>query len=452
MLSRQTQATDDTVLDPTYLSNLVSDALAEAATKGATSAEVAISSGVGLYVTVRMGDVETVEHVRDKGLSVTVYVGQRMGAASTTDFRGRAVQDTVDAAIRVARYTEEDDCAGLADAKLMAESIPSLDLYHPWTLEPEQGIELAQVCEQAARSKDAKITNSEGATVARHASHRVYGNTHGFLGSYSQTRHSIRCAVIAEDASGMQRDYWYTVARAPLELEAPEEVGTRAAERALKRLSPQRLTTRQAPIVFAAEIAPTLFSHFVNAISGTSLYRKSSFLLDQLGQPVFPNFVHIHEQPHLKRGVGSAPFDNEGVATRPRDLIAQGILQGYVLSSYAARKLGMQTTGNAGGVHNLTVDPGAKDLPGLLREMHTGLLVTELMGMGVNPVTGNYSRGAAGFWVSEGEIQFPVHEITIAGNLRDMFRDIREIGTDIETRRNIRTGSVLIEQMTIAGS
>lgn len=438
-------------VDLDRLRGLVADVLAEAKQHGATAAEAAVTASVGLTASVRMGEVDTIEHVRDRGLALTVYRGKQRGSASSNDLRWQAVRETVAAACAIARFTSADAYAGLADAELMPAVIPNLDLRHPWTLATDETIELALRVEGAARQRDPRIANSEGATVAHADSQHVYANTHGFMGHYARTRHSLSCAVIAEDAAGMQRDHWYSVARDPSALESPESVGVKAAQRALRRLGARQLSTRQVPVLFVAEIAASLFGHLVNAIRGSNLYRKSSFLWDHLGKRIFPDFVHIHEQPHLKKGLGSTPFDHEGVATRARDLVADGVLQGYVLSSYSARKLGMQTTGNAGGVHNLTIDAGGKDLADLLREMDTGLFVTELMGMGINLVTGDYSRGASGFWVSRGEIQFPVQEITIAGNLREMFRGIQGIAPDLDGRGNIRTGSVLIERMTVAG-
>lgn len=433
------------------LQEVIADILREARAQGASAAEAAVSMETGLSVTVRMGEVETLEHQRDKGLGVTLYFGQRKGSASTSDFSPKAVQETVRAASNIARFTAEDNCAGLADAALMARAIPDLDLCHPWALDAGHAIQLAQECEAEARTLDARITNSEGASVTSHEGLYVYANSHGFSGSYPSTRHSISCAVIGQDGTSMQRDYWYSVARARHEMEDGLHVGRRAAERTLRRLNGRRLNTQHTPVIFEANAAASLLSHFISAIRGGNLYRKSSFLLDHLGKRVFPDHVHIHEQPHIKRGLGSAPFDNEGVATRARDLVQGGILQGYVLDSYSARKLGLQTTGNAGGVHNLFIDPGQNNLEGLLRIMNTGLLVTELLGSGVNTVTGDYSRGAAGFWVENGAIQFPVEEITIAGNLRDMYQHLVEVGNDIDPRGNIRTGSLLIESMTVAG-
>ena len=334
----------------------------------------------------------------------------------------------------------------------MATVIPDLDLYHPWDIDAEQAIELATECEAAARDVDERIVNSEGGSVSSYVGMRVKANSHGFMGSYRSSQHGISCSVIGKQDDEMQRDYWSVSACDSADLDAPATVGRIAGERTTRRLGTQRLSTRQAPVIMAADIARSLFGSFINAISGSSLYRKSSFLLDHLGRQVFPDFMHIHEQPLLKKAPGSAPYDSEGVATRARDIISDGILQGYVLNSYAARKLGMETTGNAGGVRNLTIDPGDKDLAGLLRAMDTGLLVTELIGFGVNVVTGDYSRGAAGFWVEGGEIQYPVDEITVAGNMKEMFMGIVETGNDVDTRGNIRSGSILIDRMMIAGA
>lgn len=434
------------------LTGVVQAALEEARRLGATGAEAGANVSQGLAVTVRMGEVETLEHTRDKGLGVTVYLGRRTGSASTTDLTPAAVRDTVRAACTIARFTAEDDCAGLADPERLARTIPDLELLHPWHPSVEQAIELARACEATARAADKRITNSEGATLSTHEGMEVYANTHGFLGSMAGTRHSLSAAVIAQDAGGMQRDYWFTVSRRPGELEAAEAVGRRAADRSLRRLGARKLGTRRAPVIYEAPVAAGLLSHFVSAVRGESLYRQASFLLDCLGTQVFAEHVRIHEQPHLKAALGSTPFDNEGVATAPRDLVRAGVVQGYVLDSYAARKLKMQTTGNAGGVHNLTIDPGGFDRAGLLKHMGTGLLVTELIGFGVNIVTGDYSRGAAGFWIENGEIAYPVEEITIAGNLRDIFREIVAVGNDVDVRGNVRTGSILIDTITIAGS
>ncbi len=433
------------------LQQLVDDLLAEAKKQGATSAEAAVSSDAGLSVTVRMGDMETIEHTRDNGLGISVYFGQRKGSASTSDLSPQAVIDTVKAACSIARYTSEDDCTGLADPELMAKEIPDLDLYHPWPIEVNAAIELGKRCEAAAMSYAAQINNSEGATLHTNSGLHVYGNSHGFIGGYPSSRHSLSCSVIAQDDKGMQRDYWYTSGRAADELEAAEAVGLMAGKRALARLGSRKIGTGEAPVLFQADMAVGLMRSLVGAISGSALYRQSSFLLDHLGKQIFPEFVRIHEDPLLRRGLASAPFDSEGVATQARQIVDQGILQSYVLSSYSARKLGMQTTGNAGGVRNLAIQPGELDLPGMLQQMGTGLLVTELMGHGTNMVTGDYSRGAAGFWVENGEIQYPVEEITIAGNLKQMFRQLVAVGNDIDHRYSVRTGSWLIESMTIAG-
>jgi PmbA protein len=433
------------------LNTLVEQTLAEARKHGATAAEASLTLSQGLAVTVRLGEVETIEHTRDKGLGVTVYFGQRSGSASTTDFSDAAIADTVRAACTIARYTAEDEAAGLADPERLARSFPDLDLHHPWPVTTAQAIEAARAAEAAARGMDARITNSEGATLSTHEGTEVYGNSHGFLGSQSGTRHSLSVAVIGQDAAGMQRDYWYSVSRRPEGLESPEAVGRQAARRTLARLGGRKLSTRQCPVLFEAPVAGSLLSHFVGAIRGASLYRQASFLLGSLGQPVFAPFVRLHEQPHLPGALGSTAFDSEGVGTQPRDLVRDGVLLGYVLDSYSGRKLKMPTTGNAGGVHNLTLDPGPQDLDGLLRQMGTGLLVTELIGFGVNTVTGDYSRGAAGFWVENGAIAYPVEEITIASNLKDMYRGFLAAGRDVDTRGNIRSGSILIDRMTVAG-
>ncbi len=433
------------------LEQIVADLLAEAKRQGASQAEAGASSDDGLSLTVRLGEVETIERTRDNALGVTVYFGHRKGSASTSDFSVEAVRETVEAACRIARQTQEDPCAGLADAALMAQEIPDLDLYHPWGIGVEQAEALALECETAARDADERITNSEGATLNSHDGVHVYGNSHGFIGGYPSSRHSLSCAVVAEDASGMQRDYWYTVARRPGDLDAPEVVGLKAAERTTARLGARRLDTRQAPVLFRADVAVGLLRSLIGAIRGASLYRRASFLLDHLNRQVFPDFVHIHENPLLPGGLASAPFDNEGVATRSRDLVSEGVLRGYVLDHYSACRLGMQTTGNAGGVRNLTIDSGDLDRHGLMEAMDTGLIVTEVMGQGVNIVTGDYSRGAAGFWVEQGQVQYPVQEITVAGNLRDMFLGLRAVGTDTDVPGSTRTGSWLIERMTIAG-
>jgi PmbA protein len=433
------------------LEELVAAALAEAKRQGASACEAGASVDIGLSVNVRRGEVDTLQHHRDRSLGVTVYFGHRKGSASSADFRTGSVLETVKAACDIARYTSEDPCQGLADPALLAKDIPDLDLYHPWGLEAEAAIALAKECEGTALAADARIVNSDGADVSTHTGMRVYGNSHGFLAGYAASRHGLSCRVVGKHGEQMQRDYWYTSARDAAELESAQSVGRRAAERTLRRLNARRLSTMKVPVLYAPEVARGLLGHFIGAISGGALYRKASFLLDALGQPVFPDFVHIEEQPHLPRGLGSTPFDGEGVATRRRSLVEEGVLQSYVLSSYSARKLGLQSTGNAGGVHNLTIRPGALDFDGLLREMDRGLVVTHLMGQGANTITGDYSRGASGFWVENGEIAYPVEEITVAGNLKQMFNQLRCVGRDVDARANIITGSLLIDGMTVAG-
>jgi PmbA protein len=433
------------------LKQITQDILDQARQAGASACEAEVNQGFGQSVTVRMGEVETIEYNRDKGLGVTVYFGQKRGHASTSDFSAAAIKDTVAAAVTIARYTAEDEFAGLPEPHLLARDIPDLDLYHPWELSAEEAVDLARNCEAAALGLDERINNSEGGNVSTQESVFVYGNSLGFLGGYPASRQGISCAVIAESDAGMQRDYWYTAARAQADLERPEAVGRIAGERTLRRLNARKLKTCQVPVVFEAPIAAGLIASFVSAISGGNLYRKTSFLLDSLGQQVFSPLVQIRELAHLPKALASSPFDNEGVATRDRDVVKDGVVQGYFLSSYSARKLGMQSTGNAGGNHNLIVQSGELDLAGLLKQMGTGLLVTELLGQGTNPVTGDYSRGAAGFWVENGEIQYPVEEITVAGNLKDMFRQILAIGNDVLVRGSRQCGSILIERMTVAG-
>jgi len=426
--------------------------LALARQQGASQAEVAVSESSGYSASVRLGEVETVEHNRDKSLVVTVFFGRRTGSASTSDYARPALADTVRAACSIARFTAEDPHAGLADPQLLADDFPDLDLYGPWALEVSRAVDMALACEQAARDADPRITNSEGATVSTHAGREVYANSHGFVGDTSGSRHGMSCAVLGSQDGAMQRDYWYTSARHPEDLEPGERIGRQAAERAVRRLGARRMATCQAPVLFEAPVAASLLGHLLGALRGASLYRRASFLLDCIDQPVFAPGTRIHEQPRLPRAIGSAAYDNEGVRTRDRDLVRDGVLKGYVLDSYSARKLGLQTTANAGGVRNLTLEPGRLDFDALLRHMDTGLLATELIGQGVNNVTGDYSRGAAGFWVEGGEIQYPVEEITIAGNLKEMYKNIKQGGTDVDRRGNLRTGSVLIDPMTIAGA
>lgn len=432
------------------LSQITRDILSQAKLAGASACEAEVSQGFGQSVSVRRGEVETIEYNRDKGLGVTVYFGKQRGHASTSDLSAQAIKDTVAAAVSIARYTASDEYAGLADETLLAREIPDLGLYHPWELSVEQAIELAKTCEAAAFQVDKRIDNSEGASVSTQESLFMYGNSLGFLGGYPSSRHDISCAVIAED-QGMQRDYWYSSRRAASDLESPEEVGRKAGERTVRRLAARKIKTTECPVLFEAPVASGLIGHLVGAISGSSLYRKSSFLLDSLGKPVFSPIIQIRELPHIPKGLASSPFDNEGVATHDRDLVRDGVLQGYFLGSYSARKLGMTSTGNAGGNHNLIVESSGQDFAGLLKMMGKGLVVTELLGHGINPVTGDYSRGAAGYWVENGEIQYPVEEITIAGNLKDMFRQIIAVGNDVLIQGSKQCGSVLIEKMTVAG-
>ncbi len=427
-------------------------ALELAKQQGATAAEVGVSHSTGVSVTVRQGDIETLEHNNDKGLGITVYFGQTKASASTSDFRQEAISDAVKAACGIAKHTQADEFAGLADPDLMATEFPDLSLNHPWDLDADDAIAMATECEQAGFDVDKRISNSEGASVSSHQGGRVYANSHGFMGSTIGTRHSLVCTLIADDDdSGMQRDYWYDVARDANDLVSATAIGQRAAERTLRRLNAKTAPTGNYPVIFAAEIAPSLFGQFIGAIRGRALYKKSTFLLDQLGKQIFPDFMHIHEQPYLLKALGSAAFDAEGVSTQTRDIVREGVLQGYVLDSYSARKLNMNTTANAGGVHNLTIESGELGFSDLLKEMGTGVLVTETMGMGVNIVTGDYSQGAAGFWVENGVIQYPIDEFTIASNLREMFMGIQAVGNDVEHRGNTRTGSVWIESMMVAG-
>jgi PmbA protein len=434
------------------LESIIERALEEARARGASQAEAAVSQDTGLSVGVRLGEVETLEHQRDRSMGITVYFGQRKGSASTADFSLDAVRATVAKACSIARFTAEDAASGLADAALMARAPQNLDLAHPWNLSADRAIEIAKCCEAAGLSFDSRINNSEGASLGTHQGLHVYGNTHGFVGGYPTTSHTLSCVVLAGTGEDMQRDYWYSSARDWHELEAAELIGREAARRTIARLDPRRLATRRAPVLFVPEIARGLIGHFVAAIRGSSQYRQSSFLLNAAGQQVFPGGFSITERPHIPKAMGSAPFDDEGVATRDRELVVDGVLTGYILSSYSARKLGLQTTGNAGGAHNLLVAPNvAGGMAALLARLGTGLLVTELMGQGVNMVTGDYSRGAAGFWIENGAIQYPVAEITIAGNLRDMLKGITAVGDDVDTRGGTRVGSIMLQEMTIAG-
>lgn len=436
----------------TTLQKIAEDVLGQAKKLGATACETDLSDGFGQNVTVRRGEVETIEYNRDKGLSVTVYIGQKRGHASTSDFSPQAITDTVAAAISIAGHTAADDCAGLADADLLAREFPDLDLYFPWDLPVEQAIDLAKTCEAAALGVDKRITNSEGASVYLNESQFVYANSLGFMGGYPASRHSISCAVIASQDDTMQRDYWYSVARDAPDLEEADSIGRKAGARTVARLGAKKIATCEVPVLFEGPIASSLIGHFVRAISGGSLYRKSSFLLDSIGKQVFAPQIQIREMPHLKNGLASQAFDDEGVATHERNVVENGVVMGYFLSSYSARKLGLRSTGNAGGNHNLILENGVGlDFPALLKKMDKGVLVTELLGQGVNPVTGDYSRGAAGFWVEGGEIQHAVEEVTIAGNLKNMLLGISAAGSDVVVRGSKQCGSLLIDRMMIAG-
>ena len=427
------------------------DVLADARKKGASACEAEVSEGFGQSVSVRCGEVETIEYNRDKGLGITIYQGQRKGHASTSDLSRKALQDTVDAALNIARFTAPDDCAGLAEAELLATEMMPLDLYYPWLDSVEQSIDLAKACEEAAFAVDPRISNSEGASISTQEAHFCMGNSLGFEGGYASSRHYISCSVIAGEQEAMQRDDWYTTARDPAQLADAASVGADAAKRALARLGSQRIKTGEVPVIFEAQLAASLIGNFVHAVSGGALYRKTTFLLDQMGKSVFSPSISIRERPHLSKGLASSPFDNDGVRTQDRDIVQAGVLQGYFLSTYTARKLGLRSTGNAGGCHNLIVEPGKDGFDALLRQMDRGLLVTELLGQGVNYVTGDYSRGAAGFWVENGRIVHPVEEITIAGNLKDMFRNIVAVGSDTLVRGSKQCGSLLLERMTVAG-
>jgi PmbA protein len=437
--------------DQATLERVVERAIALARAGGATAAEAGVGVSTGLSVTVRLGEVETLEYQRDRSLGVTVYAGQRKGSASTANLSPAAIEETIAKALSIASFTADDAYAGLPDASLMASALPDLDLSHPWDLEAAEAIELARRCEAASLAHDKRISNSEGASISTHRKLSVFGNSHGFVGGYPSTSHSVSCVVLGQHEGEMQRDYWYTAARDWRGLEDVEEVGRRAAEKTVQRLGAGKLSTRKSAVLFAPELARGLIGHFVGAIGGGAQYRRSSFLLDAAGKQVFPEAISLIERPHLKGALGSAPFDGEGVATRDRELVIKGVLDGYLLDSYSARKLGLVTTGNAGGVHNLVVQGDMLDPKTLLRKLGTGLLVTEMMGQGVNPVTGDYSRGASGFWIENGVIDRPVHEITVAGNLRDMYHGIVALGDDLDRRGAIHCGSILIEQMTIAG-
>jgi PmbA protein len=434
------------------LQQQVEQIVAEARRQGATACEVAVSLEQGLSTSVRQREVETVEFNRDQGFGITLYVGHRKGSASTSASGPDAIRETVAAALAIAKHTSEDESSGLADAALMAKEQPDFDLFHPWDITPEQAIEKALICEAAAFDANSLIKNADGTTLNVHQGCRVYGNSHGFIGGYASTRHSLSCVMIAEKDGQMQRDYWYDVNRQGDLLMDARLIGQKAAERAASRLGARPVPTCEVPVLFSAELAGGLFGSFLGAISGGNLYRKSSFLEGAIGQRLFPEWMTIDERPHLMRAMGSSAFDGDGLATYAKPFVENGDLVSYILSTYSGRKLGLPSTANAGGVHNLFVSHGTEDQQALIRRMGRGLLVTELMGSGLNMVTGDYSRGAAGFWVENGEIQFPVQEVTIAGNMKDMFKQIVAVGSDLEMRSNIRTGSVLIEKMMVAGS
>lgn len=446
---------DDSAAELDRLAELAEDVIHRARAAGASQAEVSASVSSGLSVNVRLGEVETVERNRDRGFGLTVYFGQRKGSASTADLKPASIEATIAQACAIARFTEPDPYAGLADAALMQTDFPDLALWHPWRLDVDRAIEIGREVEAAGHAHDA-ITNSEGAGVQGGDALGVYANSHGFVGRERGSHHSISCSLIAGQGDAMQRDGWYEYVRDAREFPAFDAIGRKAADRAAARLGARKLSTRECPVLFVPEVARSLIGHLVGAVSGGALYRRASFLLDHAGKPVLPDFVRIVEKPFLPRGHASASFDGEGVATRESALVERGVLQRYVLGSYSARKLGLQTTGNAGGVHNLEVAAGSVDgsafgFDELLRKMGTGLVVTELIGHGVSIVTGDYSRGAAGFWVEDGAIVYPVQEITIAGNLRDIFMQMQAIGTDVDLRSSILTGSILIGKMTIAG-
>lgn len=448
-------SSDRSQQDLDRLTNLAEDVIRRARAAGASQAEVAASIDTGLSVNVRLGEVETVEHTRDRGFGLTVYFGQRKGSASTADLNPDSLQATLDQACAIASFTEEDPAAGLADASRMATVFPDLDLWHPWAVDTAQAIALGQQIEDAGRAH-AGISNSDGASVQMGEGLSVYANSHGFVGRERGTRHSLSVALIAGDDDGMQRDYWYDSVRSADDFISAKALGDKAAQRTLARMGARQLSTRQSPVLFAPEIARGLIGHLIGAVSGGALYRRASFLLDHAGKAVMPAWMQIVERPLLQRGQGSGAFDAEGVATRDSALIEGGVLARYVLGSYSARKLGLQSTGNAGGIHNLIVEAGAADqgrddFAGMLRRLGTGLLVTEVMGQGVNTITGDYSRGAAGFWVENGQIAYPVEEITIAANLRDMYAGIQAVGTDVDPRSHLLTGSILVDRMTIAG-
>lgn len=433
----------------------VSESVLKLAKKyGASDAELSLNRGTGLSVEIHMDNVDKLEYHRDQGLSVTVYMGKHTGSASSGDLSPRAVEDTVKAACNIAKYTEEDQYTGLADAGLMATEVKDLDLYHPWDLEADKAIEIARECEQHALQFDSRIVNSDGASISSYSGIGLIANSHGFTGIVPSSRHSLSCSVIGQEPGdeAMQRDYWYSSTRVNSELQSAKTVGEKAAEKTLKRLTGKQISTREANVLYSPEMARSIISHFTSAIAGGAQYRKSTCLHDCIDEKVFPEFIRLHEQPHLKRAFGSGYFDKEGVATQNRDIVTDGIVQDYIMGSYSARQLGLKSTANSGGTHNLTLDSTGQNFEELLKMLDTGFLVTELIGSGINNITGDYSRGAAGYWVEKGEIQHAVEEVTVAGNLKDMFKNIVAVGNDIDLRSATRTGSILIEGMMVAGS
>jgi PmbA protein len=453
-LAKNTDASLERIAE---LSTLAEDLLRRARVRGVDQCALSLSESRGFNVAVRMGEVETVEYMRDRGLSLTVYFGGsesgvRKASASTADLSPSGLEATLDQACAIARYTEADPMAGLADAARMAPRVEDFDRWHPWALEPDAAVALGIACETAGRDADPRISNSEGASINTGESISVYANSHGFIGGERSTSHSISCSLIAGQGEAMQRDDWYTAALAASGLESPEQVGLRAAERTLSRLDPRHAPTGSFPVLFSAEMARSLIGHLLGAVAGGAQYREASFLLGAVGERIFPDWFALRERPHLQRGFRSSSFDAEGVATVESNLVTGGTLQRYLLDSYSARKLGLATTGNAGGVANLDASLGQDDLPALLRGMGRGLYVTGLMGQGINPVTGDYSRGASGFWIEGGQIAYPVDEVTVAGNLREMFLALEAVGCDVDPRSHIRTGSMLIGAMTVAGS
>ena len=458
-MNKQKQSMDPLIEQLEQVKGRVAKVLELAKSLGADGAEVAMSRQQGLSVGTRLGEVENVEFTNDGALGITVYQQGRKGSASTADLSEKALAQAVEAAVNIAKYTSVDDCSGLADKELLAMQAQDLDLYHPVAISTEQAIEIAKECELSALDSDKRITNSDGANLDCFSGFKVYGNSHGQLVGYPSSRHSLSCVVIAGSDDGMQRDYAYDVNRDFSLLDSGISIGKKAASEVISRLNPQKLSTMKVPVLFRADIANTIWGHFIAAISGGNLYRKSSFLLDAIGKEVFPNFLSIEERPHILKALASSAFDSEGVLTQDRDIITDGALQTYLLTSYSARKLGLTTTGHAGGIHNWQVtdknitSKGSKeaDFDAMLKTLGTGLFVTELMGQGVNIVNGDYSRGAAGFWVENGEIMYPVSEITIAGNLDKMFKGIVAVGSDVDKHGSISTGSILIDEMQVAG-